>query len=410
MVVNLMKINRYDIFGMALFLYIVSAIAFECTQETARISTIAIYIVFILGIINIVSERYIQPNLYIYSSILLCLFAFVMTFAPNASQSMGTTSAYWLFTCTALIVVVYFNVLYMPSLVRIVIVSNIIGVAILSFRIILTYGGLSAMMQFASNIEGERRVGSLLLNANQVGLYMANAMLCCLLLILQSKKLCNKIGFGACAIFFSTMCLMAGSKKAVTFIVVGFLVMLFCYSKNLRIGQRILLCIVVAIIIVGVINSMNTLPIFNTLSVRLEELINTLRGEGKVSSSDLARIEFTRRGLEAFNESPIFGKGTAHSYTLFGTYSHNNFVELLMNFGVVGFLLYYIPVISLIKGLVVRMKSRDIMVIYLFSFVLLQLILGVGWVNYYERVVQVIIATAWAYISNGQERMNINEN
>lgn len=64
--------------------------------------------------------------------------------------------------------------------------------------------------------------------------------------------------------------------------------------------------------------------------------------EGR-DTSGAERIDMIREGLQLWVESPIWGHGIDQFrvLTVFDTYSHNNYIELLANLGLVGLLLYY---------------------------------------------------------------------
>ena len=70
-----------------------------------------------------------------------------------------------------------------------------------------------------------------------------------------------------------------------------------------------------------------------------------------------ARIEMIHIGLEMWRQSPIWGNGNeAFRVTspYAGSYSHNNYIELLANYGLAGLTLFYIP---LIAALVISLRG-----------------------------------------------------
>lgn len=390
----------HSLFGAALFFYMVSAIAFECTPETSFISSAAIYLVFLLGVLTIIFERKVSINPYVLCTLALCLYAFLMIMSPDASRSMGASVAYWILTCTILSVIVFYNITFSPKIVDLMIWANIIGAIVLAVRIIGAYGGLAAMLELASTEGEENRIGSMILNANTVGLCMGNAAICCMYQILKEKKQSKifQCTVAVLAVLCAVMCFLTGSKKSVVFIILGVVAMLVFYSRNISLRKKIALLLLAVLLIAGIVVAIQSLPMFSTLNMRFEELFDTMLGQGEGSKSDRIRFEMIDRGWTAFLESPLVGKGTGHSYLLFGTYSHNNFIELLMSYGAVGFLLYYSLYIPLFFLLARQIKKGDMKAVYFLTFMLLQILLGVGWVNYYERTVQIMVAGAWGYV------------
>ena len=73
----------------------------------------------------------------------------------------------------------------------------------------------------------------------------------------------------------------------------------------------------------------------------------TLSGE---EGSAQLRESMASEAIRVWLEAPYFGFGTnqfRYASDRFGTYSHNNYTELLADFGIVGFLLYYLSVLAL---------------------------------------------------------------
>ena len=69
---------------------------------------------------------------------------------------------------------------------------------------------------------------------------------------------------------------------------------------------------------------------------------------------------------------------------IFQAYSHCNYVEILANYGIVGFLLYYVPIIRLIYRYVVNIKNRTDDLHIVFCIILLMvLMIDYGAVEYY---------------------------
>ena len=93
-------------------------------------------------------------------------------------------------------------------------------------------------------------------------------------------------------------------------------------------------------------------------------------------SDDYLRIYMIKKSLEKFILNPVFGNGVYASSYYLGTYSHNNYTEILVNTGMLGFLAfywpYYIYVRKMLKG---QRRASDLKAIAYTSFLLL-LVLG----------------------------------
>lgn len=381
--------------------YVVTAMAFECTPNTAKYSTVGIYAVFGIGVLFILGRRSVKLGVYAFSIYFLYAYILLMCNAPGASKSMGQTIAYYYLTCAIVCYVAYYVTYCYPKLVYFLAWGIVIGALVLAYRIAQSYGGVTMMLEYASRAGGERRVGGELINENLLGLYMANALLCCILIMsglkLKGKQSIYVILF---ALVFLTMGLLSGSKKAIAFMVIGICVLLWFFSRNSTPVKRILLYGAIVLSVALIVIAIRTVPIFSTISMRLDDFFGSLGGDQGLSESDQNRMLMTQYGLEAFLNNPLLGNGTGSSYVLFGVYSHNNYIELLMNYGIIGFSMYYIPYIMLAVSLFRCGINGDKIAAYLVVYIVLQLGLGIGWVNYYERVVQIIGAAAWGYVDH----------
>lgn len=81
-------------------------------------------------------------------------------------------------------------------------------------------------------------------------------------------------------------------------------------------------------------------------SPHIDRVLNTIRlvlYDDATDLGGLTRINMIQRGIEMWLESPIFGFGVDgyRRYSGFRMYSHNMFVEILVNFGLIGFICFF---------------------------------------------------------------------
>ena len=103
--------------------------------------------------------------------------------------------------------------------------------------------------------------------------------------------------------------------------------------------------------------------VYNVIGSRYEVLIEGLLfGEIEAGTSFYYRNKMALQGLRWFAEKPVFGYGL-DAYSLlspYKTYSHNNFIEMLVNTGIVGFLLYYCAIFVLLIRANKKRKMDDL--------------------------------------------------
>ena len=121
---------------------------------------------------------------------------------------------------------------------------------------------------------------------------------------------------------------------------------------------------------------------------------------------DQNRIDYIKYGIEQFKKNPIFGNGFFSSVYYLGTYTHNNFIELLINNGIVGLALYYIPhIVMLIRAIKIGGKDKKASSFIFMLFASL-MICDIGVITYYDRFIWILIATGVDLLSVVKKEIN----
>lgn len=110
--------------------------------------------------------------------------------------------------------------------------------------------------------------------------------------------------------------------------------------------------------------------------------------------SFITRGAMIREAMDWWSTSPIWGMGIDQFRYLssFGTYSHNNFTELLANFGLIGFTLYYgIIAVLFVRAIVAVVAGRTVGWIAL-ALIALILLMDVARVSYTSRLQWTVFA------------------
>ena len=107
-------------------------------------------------------------------------------------------------------------------------------------------------------------------------------------------------------------------------------------------------------------------------------------------------IEF---GFKNFFNKPIFGFGINNAQFLLEpyfarTYLHNNYIELLVDVGAVGFFLYYASHVSLMKSLIKNRSNALGMSEILFTAFIVLLIADISIVFYYNKLTYIMLTMA----------------
>ena len=190
----------------------------------------------------------------------------------------------------------------------------------------------------------------------------------------------------------------SGSRKAMVVVFVGIVVILMLKFEDENIIKTIFKWLIGAIIVIVLIKLLLMLPMFDLVNARMKGLVALVTGNGIVDHSAWLRQQYIQVGLEQFIKTPVFGIGMNNARFLiahaFGkeTYLHNNYVELLVNGGVVGFIIYYSMYIYLMFSLIKRRKVDDKGTIICIAMLIIFLISDYGAVSYYSKSRYVYLA------------------
>ena len=173
-------------------------------------------------------------------------------------------------------------------------------------------------------------------------------------MVLKYKK--YRIVLIPISVFAAGCMLLTGSKKG---IIVLMLIMLMVFIADKGSVKYLLFPFIV---ILGVYAVFNVPVLYKVIGFRLKDMFATLGIGTAVTSaqSTYIRNSYIKMGLKSMWKHPLFGGGMNYFQYINSAryYSHNNYVELLNNFGIVGTLIYYLPATKKIPILHKSIKSK----------------------------------------------------
>jgi len=391
-------INRKNLIFVSIFalFYVVCSIAFTYIGAFSAIASYGVYALFAAGVIFIWVRRRLELDFFDMSRIALGLYMCANSIFYNLS---GTDSTLYKYLICIVVIVIFSNIIAEScDIIDWIWAAIIVGGVIFCVEIIKYYGGINNLVEASKNTDV--RTGEELGNVNHIGYFLANGFLCCLMILFKRYRgpvNYIKLIVIPIAIAFCAIALLTRSKKTLLFIGASVLIVGFLYSRKLPFKFKMLIFVLAVVAVAILTYLVFNVPLFSGIKERLISFYNTLIGKGKMSESDKFRMEMIETGFREFLNKPIFGNGAGYSFELFGTYAHNNFIELLMNWGLVGFILYYAPYPVLLISLYKFIKQKDSYAIYFSVFVLVDLIISIGTVNYNIRITQIVLACAFQY-------------
>lgn len=185
----------------------------------------------------------------------------------------------------------------------------------------------------------------------------------------------------------------SGSRKSLALPIIGcFLLIILKTIEKKGAMKNILKITILSMLFCLSVKFILSLPIFSMINARINGLISTFMGSGKIESSALTRKLMISLGIEQFIKTPFLGIGIGNSgpIILAGTrysnsYLHNNFVELLACGGMIGFFIYYSMYIYIFYTFLKKWKYRTDETILCFVLCFCILFLDYGQVSYYSK-------------------------
>lgn len=171
------------------------------------------------------------------------------------------------------------------------------------------------------------------------------------------------------------MMVLTGGRKFFIFIFVAIASFYFFKSEKINLGTIISLSLISVLVIYFLYHiMMNNEFLYTAIGYRFDGRI-----EGEDDQGNLMSL-----ALNAFYEHPIFGLGVAgfQEYNPSHFYSHSNYTELLANFGIIGFAIYYSRHLKCLRVLFKHRDDRDEESAIFFSLVLSILIIDVFTISF----------------------------
>ena len=248
----------------------------------------------------------------------------------------------------------------------------------------------------AFNVTIINRIGATAGNVNDYAFFLCTAInLILFSFYVDTKK--KKIFFGnilkliIILLFVMEISFLTLSKSGIILMSLSIIYFIYLFNKN-SVTRKILAGIVVFIIYL-VVNPNFILENFAVFA-RFTGMYDTLfiKGLSYEDGSTIQRLSLIKDGVRLWSERPLFGWGPGQYRWInnvdFGYYSHNNFIELLVNFGLLGFSLFYSIHLYIFRELLKlkKMKQRSNEVNWLLLMLFSLLIFDLTAVTYYNKI------------------------
>lgn len=387
--------RRISVFSICL--YIIVSTIFESSEVLpSYLASIALYLCLGCCMLNaLFSYSRIKINWLVVSLLIFGLVLYLSCLYTPASPAIYNSRIYRYFT-SLIIVFLAYNAIKDESDINNIIWAFVIGGVGLSISV-YSYYGLSYLIN-----AGERLSNGDFGNVNSLGLSCGLSVVLAVYLMVTRKR---HFFFLVLTILINMPVIMfTGSRKAILSVVISLAVFVFLYKRDKNLIFRLF---TIAAVVGGVVLLINIVPAFEPIKQRFGGFFVATE-QSKVDLGNLEgtqeRMYFIQEGLRVFRENIWIGRGFCTSYYMLGTYTHNNYVELLMCNGLLGFVAYYVMYLKMIVGnFKIRNKdSASFSLIYMLfaRTIFVEFML----VNHYSRITMLMLVVMQSVIEISQRK------
>jgi O-antigen ligase len=217
--------------------------------------------------------------------------------------------------------------------------------------------------------------------SNGIAYFSAIAILFSTYLFIKKQ---NKIKYLLCDFLFLFSILATGSRKGIIILVIGLLFLLNLLGKK---SQKIIYIMIAIAFIILLFYLIQTVPaLYKIMGSRLEGLYNLVLRRDVNDSSISTRQRLIQQAISFIKKRPMIGHGL-DAFRIMGPWgivSDNNYLDILVSSGIFGFLIYYSYIPLVLHDYFKLKKKSDFCKIFFFVF-LLNVIMELGQVTYFER-------------------------
>lgn len=395
-----MDTRKINFENLILFVYVFIAIVATDGSNIMQFARVVIFGVFLL---KLLMRKGISWNLYMTWLILFLLFAFLSsTWANSKSFALSMTKTLMINALCMISLMYIIN--FKSTRYNVVLKAIAIAPIFLELRIALA-GGLLA------GFHGARSVANTSLNI--VGLSGAFGTCCALVFIFKNV---NVVIWKICFIFDLLVVLLSASRKALFCALIPLFIAFITNTKTNLIHKIRRLLIVTICIAVFYICLMKVPVLYDSVGHRIESMIAAFMGDSsEADASTVDRLRLITWGFEWFKQQPFLGHGIDNyrvvlhefrsDYSI-SYYAHNNYVEMLVDVGIIGTALFYWNYVYM---LFVSFKNRKLLKkedSLILGMLIAIAINEVGLVSYFDKFIQIIILIIWinTYTLNKSEK------
>ena len=272
--------------------------------------------------------------------------------------------------------------------------SLVLKIICISFFLFAIYFCIHYRSDIAHLNISSARLGSYFDNVNSIGFYFSIGYSLSLYIGLFFKKKIDLL-FLVAAVVFLFLGFFTGSRAFIVVVVVGTIVIIF-----IRLKKHLFFAFLTAAIFITLFIILINMPFLAYIKDQIDRAMFSLFGIGNYrgDTSTVQRVTWPRYAFYLGGKHLFTGLGCGGFgiYSGVGTYAHNNFAEVMCDFGLIGFILYYscfvFPLLLSFKR-----KGEAEIVPLLFFVYLTRSFFGV---TYYSKEAYIVIALCFYLVKD----------
>lgn len=401
-----LSLNKVNILKFAGLFYTFS-IAYSSSSGASlvKFSRVFLFVAFVIDILWHFGRLRKPPKEYTYwllAFLGVCVLSVFWGLSKPLVISSVFTQLYIVVTNIILLCIFVKDKDYIFSLMKISIIASIAH----GLNIFLRHGPLVYLASRGNDITE---------NANILA-YVASVAVVFGHIIISQKRTKNIFTYQFFTAINAIFALLTASKKVFIFIgVYGAICFIFKAKNPLKVIRNIFIAFFACIAVYFLIMRIGFL--YSLVGYRIETMVAGFLGLETDGSTGF-RLSLIQWGLDWFSQKPILGHGlNCYKYLLgstydtwvgaSGVYAHNNYIELMVDIGIVGTIIYYYIYISMVvKSIKLRKYSE--LAIYAGAIVMMLLVAEYGQITYSIPFLQEVILIAWFILYQQSRRYSKN--
>lgn len=377
-------------------LYLISLYIFEFNVSLLWIT----HVFFIIFSSLVFVKIFKQGKFFIgkYLTLPLCYLLYALTNTIWATSSDKALSRFLTLILVFLLYILIYNAFNGREKLNLLIKAHFIAGIALSIYSIFFFGWNNIITALLSNI----RLGGDISQANVFGMQLATTVIICFYyLTFHGKKIMIPI-----SIIPFILAMASGSRKTLIILTLGIIILLF-----LKFGARNLIKAVISIsILLTSFYMLLQLPLFNNVLIRFEGVYAVLGWGGQPEASAEVRQMLIDLSWNLFKQKPFFGNGLNSTSSLIfnviglDTYSHNNFIEVLVDGGIIGLFAFYQIYFYIIYKNSFSISRKSVVTVIILTLLIIRFVLDYASVSYYEKSTWIFFAIGFLSISENRNK------